>query len=89
MNPQFVIDLLQDAFRIGLELSLPMMLATLSVGVSVSIFQSITSIQEQTLSFVPKILAVFGTVIVAFSWMLHVMMDFTTELLNSIPTIVR
>jgi flagellar biosynthetic protein FliQ len=89
MNPQIVIDLLQEAFSVGLQLSLPMMMATLLVGVAVSIFQSITSIQEQTLSFVPKILAVFATVVVAFSWMLNVMMTFTTNLLESIPSLVQ
>ena len=49
MSQQLVFDLLQEAFKVGLMLSLPMMLVTLSVGVGVSIFQSITSIQEQTL----------------------------------------
>jgi flagellar biosynthetic protein FliQ len=89
MTPQTVIDLLQEAFKVGLELSLPMMLATLVVGVAVSVFQSVTSIQEQTLSFVPKILAVFVTVVVAFSWMLSVLMDFTTRLLAGIPGMIR
>lgn len=89
MSQQLVIDLLQEAFKVGLMLSLPMMLVTLSVGVGVSIFQSITSIQEQTLSFVPKIVAVFVTVIIGFSWMLNTVIDFTVELLESIPGIVK
>lgn len=89
MTPQAVIDILQQAFMIGLQLALPMMMATLSVGVGVSVFQSVTSIQEQTLSFVPKILAVFATLVVSFSWMLTTVMDFTTNLFNGIPGMIK
>lgn len=89
MSPEMVLDLLQEAFKIALELSLPVMLATLIVGVAVSIVQSITSIQEQTMVFVPKMIAVFIALMVCFSWMLHTILGFTTDLFNSIPSIIR
>lgn len=89
MTPELTLDLIRDAFQVALMLSLPVMLATLIVGVAVSIFQSITSIQEQTMTFVPKILAVVLTVIVAFPWMMNKVLDYTTELFESIPGIVK
>jgi len=89
MSQDMVLDLLQEAFRIALELSLPIMLATLLVGVAISIVQSITSIQEQTMVFVPKMLAVFIALLVCFSWMLNTILNFTTLLFNRIPDIVK
>jgi flagellar biosynthetic protein FliQ len=89
MSPQAVIDILQAAFLVGLKLALPMMLATLIVGVTVSVFQSVTSIQEQTLSFVPKIVAVFVTAVVCFSWMVSTLMTFTINLIDSIPGLLK
>ena len=89
MSQDMVLDLLQEAFRIALELSLPIMLATLLVGVAISIVQSITSIQEQTMVFVPKMLAVFIALLVCFSWMLNTILSFTSQLFNRIPDIVK
>ena len=89
MTPQTVLDLLQEAFKIGLFLSLPIMLATLLVGVAVSIVQSITSIQEQTMVFVPKILAVLIAMLICFSWMMNTVLSYTRELFDSIPNFVK
>jgi flagellar biosynthetic protein FliQ len=89
MAPQTVLDLLQEAFKISLMLSLPVMLSTLIIGVIVSIFQSITSIQEQTMVFVPKMIAVFITMLVCFSWMMNTILGFTTDLFNSIPSLLK
>ena len=89
MNPQFVIDLMNQAFQIALWLALPVMLSTLVVGVAISVFQSITSIQEQTMVFVPKMIAVFVAMLICFSWMLNTVMNFTTDLFMQIPDILR
>jgi len=89
MTLESAVDLMLGAFKIALMLALPVMLATLVVGVMVSIVQSITSLQEQTMVFVPKMIAVILAMIVAFSWMLNTMIAYTQELFGSIPDIVR
>lgn len=85
MTADMVIDIMHSSFRTALFLALPSLLAALIVGVSVSVFQSVTSIQEQTLIFVPKILAVMLTLIISFSWMLSMAIRFTTQLFATIP----
>lgn len=89
MDTQIVIDIMGEGFKVGLMLALPVMLAALVVGVLVSIVQAITSVQEQTMVFVPKIIAVIVTLIVLFSWMASKVMVFTTQLFESIPGLVR
>jgi len=73
-----------ETLKIALTLSLPMLLAGLIVGLTVSIFQATTQINEMTLSFIPKILAVATVMIVIMPWMMNTMIDFTTRLLNMI-----
>lgn len=89
MSPQTVLDMMQEAFLIALQLSLPVLVTTLVVGVSISIIQSITSLQEQTMVFVPKIIAVFIATVVCFSWMMSTIMNFTRELIEGIPGLLR
>jgi flagellar biosynthetic protein FliQ len=89
MTPETVVELLQEAFKIALALSLPVMLSTLVVGVLISIFQSITSIQEQTMVFVPKMIAVFIALLVTFPWMMNTVLTFTNDLLREIPKLIR
>lgn len=89
MNEQEVLDLLEKAFEVGLLISLPVMISTLVVGVIVSVIQSITSIQEQTMVFVPKIVTVFFALLVFFSWMMTKILTFTSELFTDIPSLVR
>lgn len=89
MTPDTVVEIVANAFKIGLMLALPIMLATLIVGIIVSIIQSITSIQEQTMVFVPKILAVFIALLVCFSWMMNTVINYTQQLLGSIPDLVK
>ena len=75
-----------DTYKITLILSLPMLMAGLVVGLLISIFQATTQINEQTLTFVPKILVVIVVVILTMPWMLNMLIDFTTRLLQMIPT---
>lgn len=89
MSPDAVVEIVADAFKIGLMLSLPIMVSTLVVGVIVSVVQSITSIQEQTMVFVPKILAVFIALLVCFSWMMNTVINYTQQILGSIPDLVK
>lgn len=89
MTPDTVTEIIANAFKIGLMLSLPIMLATLIVGIIVSIVQSITSIQEQTMVFVPKIIVVFIALLVCFSWMMNTVINYTQQLLGSIPDLVK
>lgn len=89
MSPEAILDLMSEAFKISLSLSLPVMVTTLVVGVLISVVQSITSIQEQTMVFVPKIIAVFIAVVVCFSWMMTTILNFTRELILNIPNMIQ
>ncbi len=89
MDTQAVIDIMQESFRVSLYLAMPSLLAALVVGVAVSIFQSVTSIQEQTLVFVPKMLAVMLALIVTFSWMMSMVIHFTVRLFQNIPDFIK
>ena len=75
-----------ETYRITLILSLPMLLVGLIVGLLISIFQATTQINEMTLTFVPKILAVIVVIIFTMPWMLNMLMDFTTRIFNLMPT---
>ncbi|MBW1644808.1 MAG: flagellar biosynthesis protein FliQ [Deltaproteobacteria bacterium] len=88
MSPEFVVGFAKQALEVTLMVSAPMLGFGLVVGLLVSIFQAVTSIQEMTLTFIPKILAVFLAMIIFFPWMLRYLVDFTVRLLASIPSIV-
>ena len=75
-----------ETFKIALLLSLPMLLGGLIAGLAISIFQATTQINEMTLSFVPKIIIVVGIIIFMMPWMMNLMMEFTTNIINKIPT---
>ncbi|MBQ3560017.1 MAG: flagellar biosynthesis protein FliQ [Agathobacter sp.] len=75
-----VLDIARDAIFNIIIVSAPLLLISLIVGLIISIFQTVTSIQEQTLTFVPKILAVFITLMLAGSWMMNTMIEFVEYL---------
>lgn len=77
-----------ETYKITLIISLPILLAGLVVGLLVSIFQATTQINEMTLSFVPKILAVIAVIILTMPWMLNMILDYTKMLINLIPKFV-
>ncbi len=85
MNMDNVIHLGTQGLYMVLLLSLPMLLVALIVGVLISLFQAVTQIQEMTLTFVPKIIAVFLVIILAAPWLTDTMVQFTRELIQSIP----
>ncbi len=88
MSHQLVIDLTRDAIITALMLAAPMLLIALGVGLIISIIQSVTQIQEQTLVFVPKLVLVGGAFIVGLPWLLQILIRYTQQLIRGIPTMV-
>lgn len=88
MSHQLVIDLTRDAILTALMVAAPMLLIALGVGLLVSIIQSVTQIQEQTLTFVPKLVLVGGAFIVGMPWLLQILIKFTTQVIRGIPAMV-
>ena len=89
MTIDTVSDLVRNSLYIIIITSAPLLLISLVVGLTVSIFQTVTSIQEQTLTFVPKIIAVFLTLILAGSWMLNNMSSLMEELWSDFSIYIR
>lgn len=89
MDQGTVIDIAQNALKITLYVSAPLLGLSLIVGLLVSIFQATTQIQEQTLSFIPKILSVIVAIAVFGTWMLNTLVEYTTELYESIVQFIR
>lgn len=87
MTSESIVRILREGLMLVLLLSAGPMLASLIVGFAVSIFQATTQIQEQTLTYVPKLVAVFISIAVLGPWMLHQAVRFTQVLLSSIPLI--
>ena len=88
MDEGAVVDLTMRTLELALKLALPLLLSALVVGLVVSVFQAVTQIQEQSLSFIPKIVGVAVVVVVAGPWMLGQLLGCTEELYRSIPALV-
>ena len=88
MTPEYVVRLGQDTLMLTLYVGGPVLIVALIVGLAVAIFQAVTQVHEMTLTFIPKILAVGATIVIILPWMLQRMLEFTTRLLSSIPTLV-
>ncbi|MEZ7845240.1 MAG: flagellar biosynthesis protein FliQ [Rhodospirillales bacterium] len=80
MNPTIVVDIGTEALWVILKMSAPIMLAGLGIGLVIALFQALTTIQEMTLTFVPKIIVIFGTIIFMLPYMITTIVDFTTSL---------
>lgn len=89
MDEQIVIHLGQNALKTLAMLSAPLLLSTLVIGLIVSIFQALTQINENTLTFVPKMIVVAIVLVLAGPWMLDTMGTYTTNLFENIATVVR
>ncbi len=89
MNADTVIHIGSEAIWLILWLSLPMLVVALVVGIAISLFQAVTQIQEMTLTFVPKIIAVFAVMILAAPWMTEKMVAFTRSLFAQIPGLLN
>lgn len=89
MSPSDVLAIGTHALRIMIMLSAPLLLVALAVGLLVGVFQAATQINEMTLSFIPKLLAVAVTLAIAGPWMLNVLVSYTRELITSIPSLLH
>ncbi len=85
MTPETVMTLAAQALQVTLLVAAPLLVVALLVGLGVSIFQAATQINEATLSFIPKLVAIFVTLVVGGPWMLGVLVDYLRQLLSSIP----
>lgn len=77
-----IIDVMRETIMLLIQVAAPILLVALSVGLVVSIFQTVTSIQEQTLAFIPKILAVFAAIVLFGPWMLNMLTQFITNIIS-------
>lgn len=89
MTDSQVIHLGLQAMMMAAKLGAPVLLTALAIGFAISLFQSVTQIQEVTLSFVPKAIGVGVALLVAGNWMLHELVTFTTQLYESIPQLLN
>ena len=89
MDVQTLLKIAQDAILTVFSVSLPLLGAALIVGTVISLFQTVTQIQEQTLTFVPKFIAIMAMLLFMLNWMIKVMVIFTTNLIGNIPNFVR
>ena len=88
MNQDTVVSLSTQGMKLALEIGGPIMLVGLVVGLVVSIFQAVTSIQEQSLSFIPKVVALAAILVILGPWMLDQLVTYAQNLYTSIPTLI-
>lgn len=87
MSVEFAVELFREMLKTSLLMVLPMLLVAMVVGIVVSLLQAVTSIQEQTLAFVPKLVAVVGLMIFIAYWLVEVMTRFTVEIFGRLPSV--
>ncbi len=88
MSPDTVVAIVRQALEVAMLAAGPLLLASLVTGLLVSIFQAATQINEMTLSFIPKLIAMFLVMAIAGPWMLTTMVDYTRRMLLQIPTVI-
>ena len=88
MTEDTVIQLVVGAVELALKVGLPLLLVGLAVGLVISVFQAITQIQEQTLSFIPKVVATVAVLVIGGPWMLDQLLGYTTDLWTAIPDLI-
>ncbi len=89
MDNGFAVEVVNQGIKVALMLSAPMLIGALLVGILVSIFQAVTQINEQTLSFIPKILVIVAALVIFSPWMMETMVSYTQELWIGIPEFIR
>jgi flagellar biosynthetic protein FliQ len=89
MTPETVMTIAAQAMKMTLLLAAPLLLVALAAGLVVSLFQAATQINEMTLSFIPKLIALFATMVLAGPWMLNAMVDYMREVFQSIPALAH
>jgi flagellar biosynthesis protein FliQ len=89
MNPETIMSVGGRALEITLMISAPLLLVALVTGLVIGAFQAATSINEQTLSFIPKLIAISAVLVITGPWMLKVLVSYTRELFESIPSLIN
>jgi len=89
MNPEFAIELLKTMIYQALAIAVPILAAAMIVGLAISLFQAVTTIHEQTLTFVPKALAIVGVLLLLLPWIVRSLVQFTTAVIQKIPQMVQ
>jgi len=89
MTPELAVELVKNLMFQAITLASPILLVAMTIGLGVSLFQAVTSIHEQTLSFVPKALGIIGVTIILLPWLLRTTIEFATAILQRIPEMVR
>lgn len=88
MSPDYVVEIMKGLMTHVMMLALPLLLTGMTVGLLVSLFQAVTSLQEQTLTFVPKALAVSILLFMIMPWMIRTLMDYTIDIFKKMPGMV-
>ena len=88
MSADTVIDLSQQALYLIALIAAPMLLSALAIGLIIGMFQAATSINEQTLSFIPKLIVLLASILIAGPWMLNLLLNFTRQLYRDIPSLI-
>lgn len=88
MTDAQVLDIITEAMLMATKLAGPLLIVALVVGVAISLFQTVTQVQEMTLSFVPKVIGIAAVFVIAGNWMLREMVNYATQLWEQIPTYV-
>ena len=89
MNPEFAAEIIKATMIQATTLATPILMAAMVIGLGVSLFQAVTTIHEQTLTFVPKVLGVGALLVVLLPWMLRTLIEFTTAIFEKIPQMAR
>lgn len=89
MNPEFAVELIKTTIFQAVTLAAPLLGLAMVIGLAISLFQAVTTIHEQTLTFVPKALGIVALMIVLLPWMLRTLMEFTAGVFQKIPQMVQ
>ena len=89
MTPEFAIDLLKNMIFQSVTIAAPILVTAMIVGLCISLFQAVTTISEQTLTFVPKALAVIGVLLLLLPWIVRSLIEFTTAVIQKMPQMVH
>lgn len=89
MVDDFFVEIAHRAVKVTLMIASPMLIGALLIGIMVSLFQAVTQINEQTLTFIPKIMVIMGAIVIFSPWMIETMTTFTEDLIIEIPNMVR
>ena len=89
MNAEFAIELLKAMIYQALTIATPILMTAMAVGLAISLFQAVTTIHEQTLAFVPKALAVIGTVLLLMPWIVRSLVEFTVGVIQKMPQMTQ